>query len=252
MVTGGASGSGRAAALRLADAGVAAVVIADRQAEPREGGAPTDELLRDRGVDAVFVPCDVRSVDRIEAAMTAAEPFGGVTVAVTAAGIVRTEDILAVSECDWDSMMDVNAKGTFFTAQAAARSMIAGGRTGSIVLVSSVGGVLGSASLPTYNAAKGAVRLIAYSLAASLGPRGIRVNAVHPGVTRTSMTTIDTDLANEREAAKVPLRRIGEPDDVADAVVYLAGPLSAYVSGTSLFVDGGAHSSKVGRDVVPR
>lgn len=246
VITGGASGLGRAAALRLASAGVDGVVIADLREEPREGGEPTTRMLADLGVPSAFVECDVTSVASIEAAVGAADEFGGVTIMVPAAGIVRVEDVLEVGESDYDTMMDVNVKGTFFACQAAARSMVAGSRAGSIVTISSVGGVLGSASLPTYNTSKGAVRMLTYSLAASLGPRGIRVNAIHPGVVVTAMTQQDTHLADE-PGTSVPLGRLGLPGDVADAIVYLASPLSAYITGTSLFVDGGAHSSKVGR-----
>ena len=92
--------------------------------------------------------------------------------------------------------------------------------------------------------------MLTYSLAASLGPRGIRVNAVHPGVIETAMTQQDTHLADE-PGTSVPLGRLGKPGDVADAIVYLASPLSAYTTGTSLFVDGGSHSSKPGRDFRP-
>jgi NAD(P)-dependent dehydrogenase (short-subunit alcohol dehydrogenase family) len=251
VVTGGASGLGRETAIRLADAGVAAVVIADVRKDPREGGEPTDELLRQRGVQAEFVPCDVTKPADLEDAVAAAETYGGVTIMVPAAGILRMEDVLAVTESDWDLMMDVNVKGTFFAVQAAARSMTAGDRPGAIVVISSVGGVLGSASMPTYNISKGAVRMLTYTMAASLGPRGIRVNAVHPGVIRTSMTVTDTDLAVGNEASAVPLRRLGEPADVADAIVYLASPLASYVNGTSLFVDGGSHSTKAGREFKP-
>lgn len=250
VVTGGASGLGRATALRLASAGVAGVVVADLREEPREGGDPTTRALADLGVSSVFVSCDVTSPASIEEAVAAADTFGGVTIMVPAAGILRMEDVLEVSEADYDAMMDVNVKGTFFSCQAAARSMVAGGREGAIVTISSVGGVLGSASMPTYNISKGAVRMLTYSLAASLGPRGIRVNAVHPGVIETAMTQQDTHLADE-PGTSVPLGRLGVPGDVADAIVYLASPLAAYTTGTSLFVDGGSHSSKAGRDFTP-
>ena len=247
VVTGGASGLGRAAALRMASAGVSGVVVADLQEEPREGGDTTTKALAALGVPAAFVRCDVSSVASVPSAVAVAEQFGGVSILVPAAGIVRQEDVLEVSEKHYDDMMDVNVKGTFFACQAAARSMIEGGRSGAIVTISSVGGVLGSASMPTYNMSKGAVRMLTYSLAASLGPRGIRVNAVHPGVVETAMTTQDTDLASESGSA-LPLRRLGRPLDVADAIVYLASPLAAYITGTSLFVDGGSHSTKPGRD----
>jgi NAD(P)-dependent dehydrogenase (short-subunit alcohol dehydrogenase family) len=250
VVTGGASGLGRATALRLASAGVSGIVVADLREEPREGGESTTTTLGDLGVPSTFVQCDVTSPGSIAAAVAAADAFGGVTIMVPAAGILRMEDVLEVSEADFDSMMAVNVKGTFFSCQAAARSMVAGGREGSIVTISSVGGVLGSASMPTYNISKGAVRMLTYSLAASLGPRGIRVNAVHPGVIETAMTQQDTHLADE-PATSVPLGRLGVPNDVADAIVYLASPLAAYTTGTSLFVDGGSHSSKPGRDFTP-
>lgn len=251
VITGGASGLGRETALRMASAGVAGVVVADLREDPREGGDSTTEALADLGVPSVFVRCDVTSPASIEEAVAAAEPLGGVTIMVPAAGILRMEDVLEVTEDEYDAMMDVNVKGTFFSCQAAARSMVAGDREGSLVTISSVGGVLGSASMPTYNISKGAVRMLTYSLAASLGPRGIRVNAVHPGVIETAMTRQDTRLADE-PATSVPLGRMGVPGDVADAIVYLASPLSAYITGTSLFVDGGSHSSKAGREFRPQ
>jgi NAD(P)-dependent dehydrogenase (short-subunit alcohol dehydrogenase family) len=251
VVTGGASGLGRETALRLGSAGVAGVVVADLREQPREGGETTIKALADLGVPSTFVSCDVTSVDSVYAAVAAAEDFGGVSILVPAAGILRMEDVLEVSETDFDAMMGVNVRGTFFACQAAARSMVAGGRPGAIVTVSSVGGVLGSASMPTYNISKGAVRMLTYSLAASLGPKGIRVNAVHPGVIETAMTQQDTDLASTSANAEVPLRRLGRPADVADAIVYLASPLASYTTGTSLFVDGGSHSSKAGRDFKP-
>lgn len=248
VVTGGASGLGRDAALRLADAGIGGVVVADLRREPREGGTDTVALLAERGVPAEYVVCDVTSGSDLERVVAAADRLGGVTVLVAAAGILRMEDVLEVPEDDYDSMMDINVKGTFLAAQACARSMVDGGRSGSIVTLSSVGGVRGSASMPTYNISKGAVRMLTYSLAASLGPRGIRVNAVHPGVIRTAMTIADTGLASSGAESGLPLRRFGTPRDVADAIVYLAGPLSAYVTGSSLFVDGGSHSTMPGRD----
>ncbi len=251
VVTGGASGLGREAALRLGSAGVSAVVVADVREGPREGGRTTVDLLTDRGVRASFVHCDVTEVAQVRAAVDAADAFGGVTILVPAAGILRMEDPLAVTEEDYDLLMDVNVKGVFFAAQAAGAKMVAHGRGGAIVLVSSVGGVIGSAALPTYNMSKGAVRMLAYSLSAALGPRGVRVNAVHPGVVRTAMTTQDTRLALDEDGSGVPLRRIGEPSDVADVIVYLASPLAGYVAGTSVFVDGGVHSAKAGRPVPP-
>jgi NAD(P)-dependent dehydrogenase (short-subunit alcohol dehydrogenase family) len=141
--------------------------------------------------------------------------------------------------------MDVNVKGVFFGCQAAARHMR--GRGGSIVNLSSIGGIRGSGMFPTYCASKGAVRLLTYSLGDLLGPYGIRVNSVHPGVIDTSMTRTDARLIGDDgqslSAVTIPMGRVGQPRDVADAVVYLASDLAAYVSGTSLIVDGGRTAS---------
>jgi NAD(P)-dependent dehydrogenase (short-subunit alcohol dehydrogenase family) len=241
VVTGGASGIGRAVAERLASHGARAVVVADRREDPREGGVPTTELVRSAGAEAVFVEADVTVPAEAEAAVAAADALGGVDVLVTAAGIARRGSFLEVTEADYDAVMDVNAKGTFFTAQAAARRMVDRGG-GSIVLVSSTGGLKGQSDLAVYTASKGAVRLLAYSLAAELGRAGVRVNALHPGLTETEMTRTDLGRIDTGSASqtRIPLGRAGQPGDIADAVVWLASPMSAFVHGSSLVVDGGS------------
>lgn len=244
VVTGGASGVGRAIAHRLAQEGAAGVVIADLRADPREGGPTTAELVKAAGSQAAFVPCDVRSPEDLASAVSAADVFGGVTVMVNNAGIFHSGDFLGVTEETYIQVMDVNLKGTFFGAQAAARSMTEGDRTGSIINLSSTGGVRGDGNYSVYNASKGAVRLLTYSLAGSLGPRGVRVNALHPGIIATEMTRTDSAIANERTAELNPLRRNGVPQDVAGAAAFLASPLADYVNGASLIVDGGMSFSK--------
>lgn len=236
VVTGGASGIGRATAIALAAAGAAAVVIADLHREPREGGTPTDELL---GCPATFVRCDVSKLDELETAIAAADAHGGVDVMANVAGVMVTRRFLDVTEAEFDLQMNVNAKGTFFGTQIAARRMIAKGG-GSIVNVSSVAGLGGSAIAPAYSASKGAVRLLTYAAAQAVGRHGVRVNAVHPGMVTTEMTREDIGLTDEAAASPhIPLGRAATPEDVAAAIVYLAGPQSQYISGTSLLVDGG-------------
>jgi NAD(P)-dependent dehydrogenase (short-subunit alcohol dehydrogenase family) len=244
VVTGGSSGIGRAISLAYAEAG-ADVVVADLQRASRdpEEDVPTTELVEEEtDRSAVFVECDVSDPSDTEAAVAAADDFGGVTTMVNNAGVFRGEEFLAVSEDDFQSLMDVNVKGTFFGAQAAAERMVAGDG-GAIVNLSSVAVLAGSAGFATYCASKGAVRLLTYSLAAELGPEGVRVNAIHPGLIDTAMTTEDVPIvgseAGEQYLEGIPSRRYGDPGDVADAAVYLASAAGDYVNGESLTVDGG-------------
>ncbi|GGL69940.1 SDR family oxidoreductase [Halocalculus aciditolerans] len=239
VVTGGASGNGRAIVEAYAEAG-ADVVVADIQPEPREGGTPTHELAAEEyGVNATYVECDVSDVDALADAVEAADAFGGVDVMVNNAGIFRQKDFVDVTEAEFDQLMDINVKGVFFGAQAAAERMLETGG-GSIINMSSVAGLRGAGTFSVYNTSKGAVRLLTYSLADELGPEGIRVNAIHPGVIDTAMTNEDVPIATQESAEDTPLHRLGQPDDVAGAALYLASEdLAGYVNGESLVVDGG-------------
>lgn len=246
VVTGGASGIGRRIADRLAEHG-ADIVVADLRSEPREGGAPTHELVEsEHGVTGRYVECDVSTPADLRTAVDAAEALGGISVMVNNAGISRSDDFLEITEADYDRMMEINAKGTFFGSQAAADRMVEADREGSIVNIASISGVTGRATGAHYCGSKGAVRLMTYAMAAALGPRGIRANAVCPGLIETPLTRQDLEMFGEdREAIDTyeraaPLRRVGQPEDIADAVVYLASPLSSFVTGESVIVDGGA------------
>lgn len=246
VVTGGSSGIGRKISLTLAERG-ADVVVADRRSEPRDGGEPTHERI-DSEFDGTgrYVECDVTNPSDLEAAVDAAEALGGITVMVNNAGISESSDFLEIDEAQYERMMDINGKGVFFGAQAAADRMIDAGREGSIVNIASISGVTGRATGVHYCASKGAVRVMTYAMAAALGPHGIRANAVCPGLVETPMTKQDLEMFEGDRAAldtyerAAPLRRIGQPQDIADAVLYLASPLSGFVTGESVIVDGGA------------
>jgi NAD(P)-dependent dehydrogenase (short-subunit alcohol dehydrogenase family) len=246
VVTGGASGIGRRISLTLAEHG-ADVVVADIQSAPRDGGTPTHELVtKEFEQEGIYVECDVSDTADLEASVDAADDLGGVSIMVNNAGISRSDDFLDISEEQFDRMMGINAKGTFFGSQAAARKMADADREGCIVNVASISGVTGRATGAHYCASKGAVRLMTYAMAAALGPHGIRANAVCPGLVETPLTKQDLDMFNDDATAidtyerAAPLGRVGQPQDIADAVLYLASPLSGFVTGESVIVDGGA------------
>lgn len=244
LVTGGASGIGRSISSALAQHG-AHVIIADLQSEPREGGTPiVDHINGELAGSASFVECDVTDRDQIESAVASAVELGGLDVLVNNAGIFAGLPITEEGALDeFDRIMEINVKGVYMCARAGAAVMSEQDRGGSIINLSSVAGLRGTAPYSAYCSSKGAVRLLTYALADELGGSGVRVNAIHPGVISTSMTTDDVPLiggeSEEQFLQQIPLGRFGEPEDVAGVALYLASDLSAYVSGASIVVDGG-------------
>lgn len=237
VVTGGSSSIGRAIALRLADGG-ASVVIADRQPEPREGGSPTHEVIASHGGRAVFDQVDVTQPNALSRSLDRASEWGGIDILINNAGVLRGGSFLDFEESEYDLVMDVNVKGAYFAAQAAARAMVDHGRGGAIINLSSIGALQGMPGISAYSAAKGAVRGLTYAMAKELGRHQIRVCALHPGVIDTSMTRVDIPV-NDGATRAVPLGRRGLPEDVAEAAVFLASDAAAFISGVSLVVDGG-------------
>ncbi|MCR2793327.1 SDR family oxidoreductase [Microbacterium sp. zg.Y625] len=227
LVTGGARGLG-AAYVRALHAAGAAVVVADLLDD--EGTTLVDEL----GPRATFVHLDVTDEAEWDAAVAVAlARFGALDVLVNNAGIANAAPIEHYSTAKWHAVIAVNLTGTFFGCRAAVPAMAAGGG-GSIVNISSVEGLRGSPGLHGYTAAKFGVRGLTKSLAVELGPRGIRVNSVHPGLILTDMTTrIDPARID------IPLGRPGTPDDVAGTIVFLASDASRFTSGAEFVVDGG-------------
>lgn len=248
VVTGGASGNGRQISLTFARNG-ANVVVADLQSEPRREGKPTHEKINEEfdGVEAKYVETDVTEKDDVVAAVDATEDLGGIDIMVNNAGVFRDEEFTEVTEDEFDWLMNINVKGVFFGSQVATERMREQGRGGSIINLSSLAGLEGSAEHVTYSTSKGAVRLMTYSVAGAVGGDDIRVNAIHPGTIDTNMLTEDVPIigsAGENEAREaIPLGRFGQPEDVADAALILASDLASYVTGTSFVVDGGQANS---------
>jgi NAD(P)-dependent dehydrogenase (short-subunit alcohol dehydrogenase family) len=244
VITGAASGNGRGIALAFAEHGAKAVIVADIREEPREGGKPTHTLRQsETQTQAKFVTCNVAKIADLEAAVEAAEEFGGIDIMVNNAGIILSGGAFVdATEEMFDRMMSINVKGVYFGAQAAAKRMLKKG-SGCIINMSSVAGIQGSGRDAIYSTTKGAVRLMTYGLAQELGPKGIRVNAIHPGVIETAMTSQDTPIVSSERSeafkAMIPLGKFGQPADIGNSAVYLASDLASYVNGASLVVDGG-------------
>jgi NAD(P)-dependent dehydrogenase (short-subunit alcohol dehydrogenase family) len=193
------------------------------------------------GAAARYVRADVSKRADNDALLTAADEFGGADVFVANAGITLRTDGADVPEEDYRRLMSVNLDGVLFGAQAAARQMKARGKAGSIVLMASMGGIAGAGITVAYSTSKGGVVLMAKSLADALGPDGVRVNAVAPGTIDTVLLRTSPGIAEAAEGfrQRTPLRRLGQPSEIGDAVAYLGSDLSSYVTGHVLVVDGG-------------
>jgi NAD(P)-dependent dehydrogenase (short-subunit alcohol dehydrogenase family) len=234
VVTGAGRGIGRGCALALAEAGADVVTISRTRAEV-EAVAREVERLGRAGRAHVCDVTDARGLDQVMRSLER------VDVLVNAAGTNIPEPFLEVGERSLDALLEVNVKGTFLAAQAAARRMVAARRGGAIVNLSSQMGHVGAPGRSVYCATKHAVEGLTKALAVELAPHGIRVNSVAPTFVETPMTT--PFLADEAFRAdvlrRIPLGRIGSVSDVVGAVVFLASPAAGLVTGTSLVVDGG-------------
>lgn len=238
VITGAASGIGRATAMLFAKHG-ADIVVADRRRSPREGGISTEELIEhDTDSRAQYVSCDVAEPDSLEAAFTAAANSGGLDVMVNNAGVFHHGNPLETSQNEYDSVTDVNARGTFFATQRAGRRMAENGG-GSIVNVASTSAFDADGSIVAYSSSKAAVVQLTRAFAAAVGSSDIRVNVVCPGSIDTELSRDRSEVESEELIDAIPLGRMGNPADVARAILFLASDLSGYVTGETLVVDGG-------------
>jgi NAD(P)-dependent dehydrogenase (short-subunit alcohol dehydrogenase family) len=242
VVTGGASGIGRAIALRLADEG-ADVVVGDVRPDPVEGGPAIAEALAGRGV---FVEADASRWDDLDRLVSLALERGGrLDVMVCNAGIAGrySKGLLETSEEDWDAIMAVNLRGVFLGCKRAVAQMVEQEPVrevrGRVVVTSSQHGMIGPPGHVAYAASKGGVVNLVHQLAVDFGPRGVLVNAVAPGKILTGNPEGMRPELLEYSHSRTPFHRLGHPDDVAGAVAFLASDDARYVSGVNLLVDGG-------------
>ncbi len=242
VVTGAASGLGRAIALRFADEG-ARVVVGDVRREPREGGEPTETLLGERGV---FLESDASRADDVDRLVsTAVERYGRLDVMVCNAGIAgrHSKSLLETTEEDWDAIMAVNLRGVFLGCKRAVGEMLAqepiGEVRGRVVVISSQHGMIGPPGHVAYAASKGGVVNLVHQLAVDYGRQGVLVNAVAPGKIHTGNPEGARPELLEYSRSRTPFHRLGRPDDVAGAALFLASDDAGYVSGINLLVDGG-------------
>ncbi|TQV81707.1 SDR family NAD(P)-dependent oxidoreductase [Denitrobaculum tricleocarpae] len=238
IVTGAAAGIGLACAQRLASEG-AKVVLSDVSVEKGEQAA---EALQETGADAIFIACDVGDKAQVEALIAGSvAAFGRLDCVVANAGIVHACDFLELEEEDFDRVLRVNLKGVFLTGQAAARQMVAQGGGGTIINMSSVNAVMAIPSITPYVVAKGGVNQLTKTMSISLADKGIRVNGIGPG---SIMTDVLKAVADNKEAMskimmRTPLGRVGEPEEIAKVAVFLASDDSSYVTGQTIYADGG-------------
>lgn len=236
IVTGGTRGIGRAIALKLADHGANIVINyrnSDKEAEELKA------ILEEKGVKVLTVKCDISNFEDSKNLMDKCkEVFGKIDILVNNAGITKDTLIMRMKEEDFDNVIDVNLKGTFNCAKHASAIMLKQ-RFGKIINMTSVVGIAGNAGQVNYAASKAGVIGLTKSLAKELGSRGITVNAVAPGFINTDMTASLSEKVKEEASKNIPLKRLGDPEDVANLVGFLASDSANYITGQVINVDGG-------------
>jgi NAD(P)-dependent dehydrogenase (short-subunit alcohol dehydrogenase family) len=233
IVTGAAQGIGEACARRFAREGTKLVIV---DIDDRRGQALAKEL------GALYVHCDVGDKADVDAVVARTmHAHGRIDVLVNNAGIFKAADFLDVTEEDFDAVLRVNLKGSFLMGQAVAREMANAGR-GAIVNMSSVNSVLTIPTISSYNVSKGGINQLTRVMALALADKGIRVNAVAPGTIATELAAkavLTSEEAKARIMSRTPMKRLGEPAEIADTVAFLASDAASYITGEIVVVDGG-------------
>jgi len=238
LVTGGSRGIGRAIALKLASMGANVAILYAGNAEAAEKTAAD---IAAQGVRSLAVQCDVSDFEQVTAAVARVkEALGPVDILVNNAGITRDKLALRMSPEDFDSVLAVNLNGAFHTIRALYADFMRR-RSGRIINIASIAGVMGNAGQANYAASKAGVIGLTKSIARELAPRGITCNAIAPGFIETDMTAAMNQDAFEAMRKSIPLGRVGQPKDVAELAAFLAGDAAGYITGAVIHVDGGLY-----------
>lgn len=236
LVTGGGRGIGRAIALTLAEYGAD---VAVNYCGSREKAEEVVQFIRQKGRKAEAYACNVADFQACkEMTDQVIKDFGGLDILVNNAGITRDNLLMRMSEEEFDAVIDTNLKGAFHTMRHAARYMLKK-RSGRIINISSVSGVLGNAGQANYAASKAGVLGLTKTGARELASRGITVNAIAPGFIETDMTSVLKEEIQEAACQQIPLGHFGKPEDVAEMVAFLASDKAGYITGQTFCVDGG-------------